>query len=167
MAKDRKPNLLDVLSTASEADLQEINAQIEAKEKELADTTKAIEAELAALRQLARVVDVKLHGKPARKVRQPKAAKAAPAAPVATAVERDGLEPMHAALASQIVALITRSRGTDHAGSHRAKARPDSAGRADGCHEGRQSVQADERRPDWIAGVARERGLKVAASSRR
>lgn len=109
MAKDRKPNLIEVLSTAGESDLLEIDAQIEAKEKELADTTKALEGELAALQYLRRVVDVKLHGKPARKQRQAKAAKAGPSPAQAPAgPDRDGLEPMHAALASQIVALITK-----------------------------------------------------------
>jgi hypothetical protein len=107
VAKDRKPNLIEVLSTASEADLLEIDDQIAAKEKELAETTKALEGELAALQYLRRVVDVKLHGKPERKQRQAKA-KAAPAPHAASNGDRNEIEPMHAALASQIVGLITK-----------------------------------------------------------
>lgn len=69
-------DLLEAILRAGATDLASIDAEIAAKEEALAAAKREIETELAMLKQLRRVLDVKLNGKPARKVRQPKAAKA-------------------------------------------------------------------------------------------
>ena len=70
-AKDKSPSLVDLVAKATEADLASIDEQIKAKESELDEATKRIGGELDALKSLRKVIDLKLHGKPERKKRQP------------------------------------------------------------------------------------------------
>lgn len=69
----KQPSLVDLLARASVADLAGIDQQIAAKQADLDAATKKLGDELDALKAIRKVIDIKLNGKPPRKVRQPKA----------------------------------------------------------------------------------------------
>lgn len=111
--KDRTPSLLDLIGRATEADLSAIDEQIAEKQNELDAATHALQADLDSLRQLRRLIDVKLHGKPARKKTQRKGRggngqPTDPADDARSAVVERAVGAHEAALASKIVDLITR-----------------------------------------------------------
>jgi hypothetical protein len=107
--KTSQPTLLDLMARATAADLAEIDQQIAAKETELAEAEKRIGGELDALKQLRKVVDVKLNGKPARKKPERKAKAGVSAASSGNGHAGNGAGPINRlndGLAGDIVACI-------------------------------------------------------------
>lgn len=100
MAKEQKPSLVDLVAKATAADLAVIDEQITARETELAEATARIGGELGSLKALRRVIDIKLHGKPQRKTRQPRKAQAPAATSHASGDAPTGLQ-------SEIIGFIT------------------------------------------------------------
>lgn len=107
--KDKAPSLIDLLSKATAADLANLDQQIAEKESALAEATKNLEADLASLKALRKVIDVKLNGKPERK-KPVRKAKGSVLVPQERPAYHNGDSVGHeeAGLASKIVGLITR-----------------------------------------------------------
>lgn len=97
--RTEEPDLIDLLAKASEADLAKLDTRITDKQAELDAITMRIGGELSALQSLRKVLDIKLHGKPARK----KPERKAKAASATTATVEHGAP---TGLAADIVACI-------------------------------------------------------------
>ncbi len=87
MAKE-SPTLLDMVNAATADDLAQIDQKITSAEADLSQTVAKAEAEIASLKSLRRVIDIKINGKPARKKREAKAS--SPGEPAAGASGSNG-----------------------------------------------------------------------------
>ena len=105
MSKQKEPGILDLLNKVSADDLAAIDEQIVTKRAEFDEIYKRMDAEILALEQLRKVIDVKLNGKPPRAVRgSKKAAKAA-----AAATKTDAAPKAESPLLGQIATVLKTS----------------------------------------------------------
>ncbi len=89
-APEKERTLLEVLESAGESDLQEIDDRLHGLRAKMDETLASYRRQIDALELARKLLSVKLHGKPPRKVRQKRAAAAAAGGSESTVVTTGG-----------------------------------------------------------------------------